>query len=51
MEVLERLEYAFTVAEKEFEVHRLLDPTGMFGYCLPVTVQLDFKRIFFIVRP
>ena len=34
MKVLERLDYAFNVAEKEFEVPRLLDPTGMLGYFL-----------------
>ncbi|XP_028414728.1 nuclear anchorage protein 1-like isoform X2 [Dendronephthya gigantea] len=29
MAVLERLEYAFDVAEKEFDVHRLLDPSDV----------------------
>ena len=29
MTVLERLDYAFNVAEEEFEVARLLDPAGI----------------------
>ena len=50
MAVLERLEYAFNVAEKEFEVHPLLDPAGMVvssgqtsKHCLPVIWKTCFS--------
>ena len=43
--MLERLEYAFDVAEKEFEVHRLLDPSGMLVYW-PRSVDLEMNRLF-----